>query len=131
MRRMSFSITTRQFRERIKTVTRRLGWARVKAGDRLMAIEKGMGLKLGERQVELGVIELVDVRCERLDAIDQADVIAEGFPDLDPAGFVEMFLRANPRSPDPDAPAGVKRAIATTPATMVTRIEYRYLERVQ
>lgn len=123
MRRMSFSITTDQFRNRTKTVTRRLGWAHAKAGDQIMGIEKGMGLKLGEKQVELGTIELVDVRRERLDAIDQADVDAEGFPELDPAGFIAMFLRANPRTKGSGG-----RTVRTTPATLVTRLEYRYLD---
>jgi hypothetical protein len=56
----------------------------------------------------------VSVRRERLDAITQADVIAEGFPDMSPAGFVEFFCSRFPRR--------------LSGATEVTRIEFRYIE---
>jgi hypothetical protein len=48
MRNISFSITRFQFCDRTKTVTRRLGWAKLKPGDVLMGVEKAMGLKKGE-----------------------------------------------------------------------------------
>lgn len=109
MRRMSFALTTRQFLDGSKTVTRRLGWKFLKVGERVMAIEKGMGLKKGEKQVELGVIEIVDVRRERLDAITQADCVREGFPSMSPDSFVEMFCRH----------------MRCQPHEEVTRIEFR------
>jgi hypothetical protein len=49
MRNMSFSLTTPQVYAGTKTVTRRLGWRFAKAGQRVCAVEKGMGLKKGEK----------------------------------------------------------------------------------
>lgn len=43
MRSMSFMLTTRQIRERSKDVTRRLGWEKLKPGDRLHAMRKVHG----------------------------------------------------------------------------------------
>ena len=40
-RNMSFMITKEQVRNRTKTVTRRLGWAFLKPGDIVNAVEKG------------------------------------------------------------------------------------------
>ena len=105
---MSFSMTTAQFRARTKTVTRRLGWKTAKAGDRVMGIEKGMGLKKGEKQVTLGEIELTDVRRERLDAITAEDCAREGFPEMKPADFIAFACKAFRCKPD----------------TVVTRLEF-------
>lgn len=110
MRRMSFSMTTPQFLDGSKTVTRRLGWTFAEPGDLVMGIEKGMGLKKGEKQVELGAIVLVDVRRERLDAISAEDCAREGFPEMTPAEFVAMFCKAG----------------RCKPSTIVTRIEFRH-----
>jgi hypothetical protein len=112
MRNISFSATKAQFRARTKTVTRRMRWERVRAGDRLMGVEKAQGLKRGEKIVKLGVIEAVDVRREPLDAITQADVILEGFPDLTPAQFVAFFCDFNHCAPD----------------ATVTRIAFKYVD---
>ena len=57
MRMISFFLTTPQFKTRTKDVTRRPGWKNLKAGDRLQAVVKAQGLKLGEHPVKLGVIE--------------------------------------------------------------------------
>lgn len=91
MRRMSFSLTKDQFLDGSKTVTRRLGWWWLMPGDRVLAVEKCMGLKKGEKQVILGEIEIVSVRREVLMNITQEDVVKEGFPDLTPLKFVHMF----------------------------------------
>ncbi len=48
MRNISFSLTERQFMDKSKTVTRRLGWKFLKPGDRLMGCRKCMGLKPGD-----------------------------------------------------------------------------------
>lgn len=108
---MSFALTVRQFRDRTKDVTRRLGWDDLRPGNRVVGAEKCMGLKRGEKVVRLGMIEIVSVRIEPLYLIDAADVGREGFPGMDPEEFVEMFCRANRCRPD----------------AMITRIEYRYL----
>lgn len=115
MRLISFALTTRQFRARTKTVTRRLGRADLKPGTTLRAVEKAMGFRKGEHPVKLGPIRVVSVRRERLDAIDQEDCAREGFPELSPGGFVEMFCLHG-------------RAKKVRPETIVTRIEFEYLE---
>lgn len=48
----------------------------------------------------LGLFRVVSVRRERLGDITQDDVAREGFPDLTPAEFVELYC--SPKSPDPD-----------------------------
>jgi len=112
MRLISFALTTGQFLDGTKDVTRRLGWRKLKAGDRLMGVRKAMGLKAGEKPERLGAIEVVSVRREPLDAIDQADVHREGFPDLTPATFVALFC----------GHMGCK------PEVEVTRIEFRRID---
>lgn len=109
MRLMSFSLTTPQFLAGTKTVTRRMGWRNLKAGQRLQAIEKGQGLKKGEKVRRLGLIEVIDVRREKLSAITAEDCKREGFPDLQPAQFVLFYGHAT----------GCK------PWELVTRIEFR------
>ena len=113
MRAMSFAKTTSQVRDRTKTVTRRLGWQVLKPGDRVRAVEKVMGLRKGEKRVELAVIEVVSVRRERLDAITDEDVGREGFPGRDAGWFVRFF----------------SEAMAVPPWAEVTRIEFRYVDR--
>lgn len=49
MRNISFALTTEQIRNQTKTVTRRVGWANLKPGTLLQPIEKGQGLKKGDR----------------------------------------------------------------------------------
>lgn len=109
---MSFALTTRQFRDRSKTVTRRRGWLFLKAGDELMGVVKGMGLKKGEHPEPLGPIRVVSVRRERLDEITAEDVIAEGYPEMTPKEFVAHYLKN-------------QGGLATQE---VTRIEFAYLD---
>lgn len=111
MRHISFFLTTPQFKSRTKHVTRRLGWKDAKPGDVLMAVEKGQGLKRGEKVKKLGPIKIVSVRRERLDEIDGDDVRHEGFPILTPRTFIEMFCEHN----------------GCNPADEVTRLEFEYL----
>lgn len=106
MRNISFSLTTPQFIDGSKDVTRRFGWWNLEPGDRLMAVEKGMGLKLGEKVRRLGVIEIISVRVEPLARITQEDCVREGFPHLTPAEFAMML-----------SPADISR--------MVNRIEFK------
>lgn len=95
-RRMSFFMTTRQVLAREKTVTRRAlhTWAKLAAGDRLIAIEKGQGLKAGEGHHVLALLEVVDVRVELLGDITAEDCAREGFPEYSPAEFVAFYRRA-------------------------------------
>lgn len=116
MRNISFALTTRQILEQSKTVTRRTGWAFLRPGEILQAIEKGQGLKKGEHVRRLGAIQILDVRRERPRRMyddpeyGALEVVAEGFPDFTPAQFVELLCLANNITPD----------------TMITRIEFTY-----
>lgn len=112
MRRISFSMTERQFMDGSKTVTRRMKWLKLKAGEHLTGIRKGMGLKKGEHQHVLGDLSVVSVRREQLDAITQEDVVREGFPDMTPAEFVTFFCKGHS---------------GCSPFSTVTRIEFRRL----
>lgn len=114
---MSFSVTTRQFRNRSKTVTRRAGWRTLKPGTVLMGVERTRGLKRGQSVVRLGPIEVVGVRREPLTALledleyGRAEVKAEGFGGMSVRRFVEMF----------------ERKMGIPPDQLLTRIQYRYL----
>ena len=111
MRNISFALTEPQFLDGSKTVTRRMGWTFLKAGDRLRAVRKSMGLKRGEHPVVLGEIEVVSVGRERLNCIDGFDVAREGFT-MTPAEFIAFFCRHM------GCPAD----------QIVTRIEFRRVE---
>lgn len=111
MRNISFALTTEQFLDGSKTVTRRIGWMNLKAGDVLCAVEKSQGLKKGETVKKLGTIRVEDVRREALHEISAGDCIREGFPECRPASFVAMFCGHN----------------GCTPETLVTRIEFERL----
>lgn len=83
MRNISFMLTTQQVRDRQKTVTRRLGWRNLKAGELLCGVEKGMGLKAGEKIIRLAVIRVVGVRFEPLRRMtDRREIRISGFPVL-------------------------------------------------
>lgn len=112
-RNMSFMLTMQQVLAGTKDVTRRVGWRNLKPGDHLHAVEKGMGLKRGQKVVRLRRIEVTSVRHERLDAITPDDVVREGFPEMTPLEFIELFCRTHQ---------------GCTPATIVNRIEFKYLE---
>jgi hypothetical protein len=101
MRNISFALTTPQLLNGTKDVTRRNGWNFLKAGDRLWAVEKGMGLKKGEKVKKLHMIEVVNVRREPLDAIfdNPKDCAREGFPDWIPEQFVAFYCKANKSKP--------------------------------
>lgn len=75
-----------------------------------MGCKKCMGLKAGERVERLGLIRVLDVRREPLNAIDDADTAREGFPDWSYNDFISMYCAHNGGKPDQE----------------VTRIEYEY-----
>ncbi len=121
MRNLSFALTTRQFRDRTKTVTRRRGtwWSTVlRPGTLLCGVEKSQGIKKGGL-VRLGVIRVVSVRTEPLcdmlalqghEALRECE--REGFPEFTPAAFVVMFCGEMKVRPD----------------SVVTRIEFEYVD---
>lgn len=119
MRNMSFAITTEQVRGRRKTVTRRLGWTDAKPGDIVQPVVKGQGLKKGERVETIGgPIRVVSVRVESLRRLIDvriygiAETVREGFPTMPAADFAAMFCQHN----------------GCTLDTLVTRIEFEYVE---
>ena len=91
-RNISFAMTTPQVVARTKTVTRRFAWWGLKPGDVLCGVKKSMGLRKGEKVQRLGLIEVVDVRSEPLDAITAEDVAREGFPEWTPEEFVDFIV---------------------------------------
>lgn len=126
---MSVAYTEQPVRERIKTVSRRLGWWEDKngrriihPGDPLTLCKKVQGRKPGEPIERLAEVEVMDVRRERLGLLldmepwDSAwELQLEGFqPDLiSPWEFIERyFIQAQGCYPDDP----------------ITRIEWRYLD---
>jgi len=112
---MAFSKTTQAFKEDRKDVTRRFGWEYLKPGDHFMAIEKGQGLKKGEKVVRLGECICINNDDEPVDGIIQYPIRGfsarpgqlivvpecerEGYPELNPVQFVEMFCKMNKCKP--------------------------------
>ncbi len=110
-RNMSFAMTTDQFQNKSKFVTRRFGWWFLKPGDVVQGVRKAMGLKKGEKIDRLGLIEIVSTRAEPLNAITQEDVVLEGFPEFTPDRFIRMMTKH----------------YGCEQNSIVNRIEFRYL----
>ncbi len=126
MKNISFSLTTRQVREStpdyiLKDVTRRTGWAHLKPGEKLCAIVKGQGLKAGEHVERIRIIEVVSVRREPVNRMLNTpegdptygirECQREGFPEMSPSEFVQMFCKSH----------------SCRPNKKITRIEFKYL----
>ena len=92
-RNMSFALTTKQIMDETKTVTRRLGWWFLKPGDIVWACEKCMGLKKGEKVKRLKKIRIVSTTPERLGKMTYGECYKEGFPELLPSEFIDMFTK--------------------------------------
>lgn len=120
MRNISFALTTRQVRDRTKTVTRRMGWLDLKPGELLCAVVKGMGLKPGEKIERICVIRVASARRERLDRMLMdirygfEECRKEGFPKMNGPEFVEMFCHAN-------------KSKKCKKTSTITRIEFEYV----
>lgn len=110
-RNMSFALTTRQFKDRSKTVTRRCGWDFLEQGDLLWGVKKAMGLKKGESIQRLGLIDIVSAEPEPLEAITADDVEKEGFPGWSTGRFIDFFCKHN----------------GVDPETVVNRIEFQHI----
>ncbi len=121
MRNISFALTTEQFMNRSKTVTRRVGWKNLKAGTHLMGCKKYQGIKPGEKLERLGEIRVTKVSRETLGkmAADPGyglkESRREGFPQMNGRGFVAMFCEH----------------MKTKPSDTVTRIEFEYVEHLR
>lgn len=97
-RQMSCALTIDAVRARTKTVTRRDPdtWTTLKAGDQVTLVEKGMGLKKGEKVVRLAEVEIVDVRLEALYFVDSAEVEREGInTDMTPLRWADWWARSH------------------------------------
>ena len=124
MRNMSFMLTTKQIRMRTKTVTRRMGWEILKKGDLVCAIEKGQGLKKGEKVKRLAFLRVKSVRREGLWRMTDdweyglRECVKEGFqppsPYSHPSAFVRFFCQTHQDC---------------RPKTIITRIEFGYQEK--
>lgn len=124
---MSVAYTEQAVIDRLKTVTRRKGWWENKNGhgllfhgDRLTLCRKVMGRNKGEPLVRLADVEVFDVRREPLDDLwtgntdyGAREMVAEGFPGMDPREFWRRFFWEAQRIPE---------------TALVTRIEWRYVE---
>lgn len=113
MRNMAFAYTTAQVRNRAKTVTRRDGWAFLKPGDLVQAVDRCMGLKKGETMEKLAVIRIKSVTTEPLAAIMEYpdDAAREGYPKLSAQDFAALYC----------AHTGARLS------TVVQRIEFEYV----
>ena len=119
MRNMSFSSTKRQLLDGTKTVTRRLGWAFLKPGDRVCAVCKATGREKGGKIKRLAELEIMSVRQESLEGFldyydNSREISREGFPAKTWPWFVSMFCREMRCAPD----------------DTVTRIEFRVVRRL-
>jgi len=73
-------------------------WRFSKAGDTVMGVEKGQGIPKGGKVKRLGPVRIVSVRREPLYAIHREGAAGpkkEGFPEMTPCGFIDMFMRHN------------------------------------
>jgi hypothetical protein len=109
---MSFALTTKQIRERTKTVTRRLAWKSLRAGQYVNAVVKTMGLKKGDRIMHIARLKIIDVRREPLWQCTDEEAAKEGFPGMTGSDFVKMFCKH----------------MGGTPGQDVTRIEFEYVD---
>lgn len=114
-RNMSFSMTTEAARNREKDITRRLGWANLKPGDVVQQVEKAMGLKKGDKVKKIHLIRIVSNEPEMLIDMENHgpdECRREGFPDMTPRQFMDMFCEHN----------------QVTTYSIVNRIVFEYLD---
>lgn len=117
-RNMSVFYTQQQVLDEIKDVTRRLGWANLKSGELFWMVEKGQGLKKGEKVKRLKLCRCVSNRPEPLNRMIRnlgygaKEAKREGFPQLTGYEFVMMFCRH----------------MKVEPTQIVNRIEFEYVK---
>ena len=108
---MSFMLTTEQVRNETKTVTRRLGWWFLKAGDIVWACEKCMGLKKSEKVNRLKKLRIISTYAEPLFMVDKKECVKEGFPEMETEEFLNMFIKH----------------MKCSDKTLINRIEFEYV----
>lgn len=94
-RNMSFMLTTRQIQEEIKWHTIRDGWWNLKKDEILNAVKQCQGLKKGEKIFRLKQIRVVNTRPSTLLCVTPDLCVKEGFPEMTPYDFQDMFMRHN------------------------------------
>jgi hypothetical protein len=120
---MSCSATKEAVRNRTKTVTRRLAWDDLWNDEEIILVEQAQGLKKGDHQVPLARVAIASTRSEPLNRLEKepeygrAEMILEGFPDMDPSDFITMFVRMNKLAGKTYSPR----------SQVVNRIEWVYL----
>ena len=77
----------------------------------MQLVEKGQGLKKGEKIKRICLVRIVSTRPERLFRLTCADVCREGFPNMTLTEFINMFCEHNKCQRD----------------EVVNRIEWEYL----
>jgi hypothetical protein len=151
MRNISASLTADQIIESVKLVaaggspvkdvTRRLGWANLKVGERLQVCKKCMGRKPGEPLEKLAVIEVVSAYRQTLSVM--LDDLTYGRDECRREGFPELSREEQERLDKLGGPAGSRRVIngnprafvnffcathkGCTPGSTITRIEFKYV----
>ena len=105
--------TIKQIHNAASTVTRRFGLWKIKPGTKLWAIEKGRGLKKGQKVVRICMIRIVSAHEEQVQDIRHRpnDLILEGFPDLTTNEFIRLLCKGTGKN-------------ETSP---VNRIEFEYI----
>lgn len=124
---MSVMLTEDAVRAQTKTETRRTGWTFLRAGDRLTLVRKAMGLRKGEKVTRIAEVRVTSVGRQRLDAITDDDVVAEGFgPDRT---ATHPWLPGQPWNGTPREwfIAFFGHHMACRPDAMVTVIRWAYL----
>lgn len=123
MSNMSFSATIEPVRSKVKRVTRRTGWSRLRAGDVVQPVERCMGIAKGEKVKPIGgPIRILSVKPEPLCSLLQdpeyaaRELVLEGFGESDLDQFMRLLKRLNP---------------GISPETEVKRIEFEYLPEQQ
>lgn len=145
---ISCAMTIPQVDEQIKDVTRRTGWLHAKVGMVLWIVKKAMGLKKDEKIEYLAVVEVTNVRRERLDRMikepdyGREEVEREGFKGHPtkgtPEGFVAFFCEGHTIE-DPKMVREVRNRKTgeieqkpvvrqCRPDDIITRIEWKYLD---
>jgi len=123
MRNMSFMLTKAQMLDRSKTVTRRLGWWHLNLGELVQGVEKGMGLKAGEKVQRLSIIRVIELRPEPLRAmIDNVDY---GIEECKKEGFGDHLTL---RWPSEFVPFFCRSHKGCRPETIVNRIVFEYVD---
>lgn len=113
MKRMKFNVAHAALLRGEKTVTRRIGWGDLEPGTKLEAVREVKRAGVVEIVV-LGIVTVVSVRSEPLSSITPEECAREGYPNMRPREFVNLFCRVNARS-----------AFAADRLT-VTRVEFTF-----